>query len=91
MPYPRAAAAPERPASLQEEQEKEMLQRVVDGLTRIGCTNATNDYIVARDEEEATAKLANARDRVLFAAKEMREADLKVSMVDLTLTLTLTP
>ena len=59
-----------------------MLQRVVDGLTRIGCTNATDDYIVARDEEEASAKLANARDRVLFAAKQMREADLKVSMVD---------
>ena len=77
-----AAAAAERPPSLQQEQEKEMLQRVVDGLTRIGCTNATDDYIVARDEEEASAKLANARDRVLFAAKQMREADLKVSMVD---------
>ena len=77
-----ARASLEKPASLQQEQEKEMLARVVDGLTRIGCTNATNDYIVASDEEEAMAKLANARDRVLFAAKEMREADLKVSMVD---------
>ena len=43
---------PERPPSLQQAQEKEMLERVVGGLTRIGCTNATNDYIVARDEEE---------------------------------------
>ena len=77
-----ARASLEKPASLQQEQEKEMLARVVDGLTRIGCTNATNDYIVASDEEDAMAKLANARDRVLFAAKEMREADLKVSMVD---------
>ena len=30
-----------------------MLARVVGGLTRIGCSNATTDYIVARDEEEA--------------------------------------
>jgi len=44
---------PERPPSLQQAQEKEMRSRVVGGLTRIGCTNATNDYIVARDEEEA--------------------------------------
>ena len=44
---------PERPPSLQQAQEKEMRSRVVGGLTRIGCTNATNDYLVARDEEEA--------------------------------------
>ena len=44
---------PERPPSLQQAQEREMRSRVVGGLTRIGCTNATNDYIVARDEEEA--------------------------------------
>jgi hypothetical protein len=79
---PPASLPPLLPANVQQQQQAEMMQRVVDGMVRMGCTNATNDYIVASDEEAAMAKLASARDRVLFAAKEMREAELKVSMVD---------